>query len=284
MANYRLKAYETFTIREGWLAKALRALHDPKVFQVNYGADALGVGTNMAKSIRYWTRCCGLTEERSNKGTFLTELGQIIYTEDPYVENPFTLFILHCNIARNFEQATSWSVFFNDFDITSFTKSELNSAMMDLLLERTGEGKLPEKSVNEDCGSILSMYCAKETEVKDPEDNKTCPFTSLGLISRNGAVFEKSQPFSTKLTSDVVLYLISDRLAEEGSLQIDDIVDGIDMPGKILNLSRIKVNAYLDELEKQGFVTVNRTAGLDIVYPKNLIDCSDIVRNHYQGF
>ena len=51
----RLKGHETFILREGWLTKGLAAAEkDGTVFSKNSGADALGVGTNMAKAIRYW--------------------------------------------------------------------------------------------------------------------------------------------------------------------------------------------------------------------------------------
>ena len=60
----RLKGHETFILREGWLAKGLKAVSDnPKVFSEYAGADALGVGTNMAKAIRYWLRAGGVTAE-----------------------------------------------------------------------------------------------------------------------------------------------------------------------------------------------------------------------------
>ena len=39
-------------------------------------------------------------------------------------------------------------------------------------------------------------------------------------------------------------------------------------PGRILNLKRMALNEYLDHLEGQGYLTVNRTAGLDMVYLK----------------
>lgn len=41
-------------VKDGF-TKGLNAVHEnPTVFSENSGADALGVGTNMAKSIRYW--------------------------------------------------------------------------------------------------------------------------------------------------------------------------------------------------------------------------------------
>ena len=51
--EYRLKGHESFILRDGWLTKGLRAVfQDSKVFSKFSGADALGVGTNMAKAIR----------------------------------------------------------------------------------------------------------------------------------------------------------------------------------------------------------------------------------------
>lgn len=56
----RLKGHETFILREGWLTKGLAAVEkDGTVFSKNSGADALGVGTNMAKAIRYWMQSAG---------------------------------------------------------------------------------------------------------------------------------------------------------------------------------------------------------------------------------
>ena len=78
--DYRLKGHESFVIREGWLTKGMKAVHDDsKVFSINSGADALGVGTNMAKSIRYWMRVANLTKENVKEGVVLTELGKTIF-------------------------------------------------------------------------------------------------------------------------------------------------------------------------------------------------------------
>ena len=60
--KYRFKGHESFILREGWLNKGLFEIEkDAKVFSENYGADELGVGPNMAKSIRYWLKTMNLT-------------------------------------------------------------------------------------------------------------------------------------------------------------------------------------------------------------------------------
>ena len=70
---------------------------------------------------------------------------------------------------------------------------------------------------------------------------------------------------------------------EHHSLGIDEIVDGENMPGRILNLSRIMVNDCLDKLQDQEYIIIYRTAGLDMVYEKCVIDPEAVVRAYYEG-
>ncbi len=111
--SIRFKGHETFTLREGWLNKGLTAIaENPHVFRENYGADALGMGPNMAKALRYWLRCAGLAEDipkRESKegGMRLSPVGRIVFEGDRYIEDIFTLWLIHCRIAANYSQATA---------------------------------------------------------------------------------------------------------------------------------------------------------------------------------
>lgn len=283
--DYRLKGHESFILRDGWLTKGLRAVSaDAKVFSNNSGADALGVGTNMAKAIRYWLRAAGLINT-TPKGVMLTELGQLIFEKDPFFEDMFSLWLVHVNIARNSGQATSWNVFFNDISVSTFNRKELAS-MMTESIRATYDFQPPERSVADDCSAILQMYSDNEdnNEDRDPEEKKKSPFATLGLLKQieNGQ-FEKTRPAINEIDPLIILYLISDRLAEEKILQIDTVVSANDMAGKILNLSRVAINDYLDILQNAGYITVNRTAGLDVIYPDNLISPIEVVNKHYEG-
>lgn len=107
----QLKGHETFILRDGWITKGLFAVAENRnVFADKSGADALGVGTNMAKAVRYWMKESGLlsTDKKENG---LSNLGKVILEKDPYVEDPFTLWILHVNLAMNAANVTSWYVF-----------------------------------------------------------------------------------------------------------------------------------------------------------------------------
>ena len=285
--KYRLKGHESFILRDGWLTKGIQAVEkNGRVFTKNAGADALGVGTNMAKAIRYWMRTAGVIMDVPQKGVELTELGKAITKYDPYIEDIFTLWILHCNIARNFEQATAWSVFFNQMDVTSaFTREDMFQMEQARILEETGEEEVSERSLRDDCTAILSMYSEKGSQGDDPEDKKVSPFEELGLLSRVAkGKFIKTRPSMKKLDPLVVLFLLLDELNVNGSMLIDHTTDGPNMPGKILNLNRIMVNDFLDELQAKKFILVNRTAGLDIIYPEQCKTRTpvDLLITHYE--
>lgn len=285
--KYRLKGHESFILRDGWLTKGIQAVEkDNGVFSKNSGADALGVGTNMAKAIRYWMRTAGVTRDVPQKGVQLTEIGKTIAKYDPYIEDPFTLWVLHCKIAGNFEQATAWNVFFNKMDLTSaFTRDDMFKMEQELILEETGEEKVSERSLRDDCTAILSMYSEKGDQGDDPEDKRISPFEELGLISRVAkGKYVKTRPIMNKLDPLVILFLIMEELNANGSMQIDYTTDGYNMPGKLLNLNRIIVNDFLDTLQMKKFIIVNRTAGLDIIYPDQSKELTpvDLLTMHYE--
>ena len=265
MANsvFRIKGHESFIPREGWLNKGIHAVaQDRAVFAKGFGADTLGVGTNMAKSIRYWMKAMGLTIDAGGRGVSLSAIGDVIVRNDPYIEDIFTLWVLHTNLARNKELATSWYLFFNEIEVSTFKREELNGMMMDGLLTLTGMEVLPERSVKDDCSAILSMYCPAKEKNSDPEDkNASSPFAQLGLLSALGkGGYEKTRPAVDAIDPLLVYYIFADRLITDGYLSIDEVVQGPNMPGKILNLNRVFLNEYLDTLQSHGHIIVNRTA------------------------
>ena len=283
--DYRLKGHESFVIREGWLTKGMKAVHDDsKVFSINSGADALGVGTNMAKSIRYWMRVANLTKENVKEGVVLTELGKTIFENDPYLEDIFSLWVIHTNIVQNFKLATSWNAFFNLIDVTTFKRDELFTMMRDDIIMLTGDTKLPERSIKDDCAAIIQMYSDSKDSSPDPEDKKRSPFATLGLLREiDNNLYEKCQPAIDQIDPLVILYMIGDTLQEEKAIPIDNIANAENMPGKVLNLNRVAINDYLDRLQNKGYIIVNRTAGLDVIYPDRNLAGLSVLKDHYKG-
>ena len=265
----KLKGHETFALREGWLNKGLAKVDaNPKVFSENYGADALGVGSNMAKAIRYWLKAGKFMEEPPKEGAKLTDIGQIIFKEDKYLEDIFSLWIFHINLAGNEKLATSWYAFFNLINIDEFSKEDLMNILLEKLTPLAEKKAIPERSLRDDISVLLNMYVKEKQQNYDPEENKISPFAQLGLLKKDRNNYIKTQPDKDKLCDDAVLYSLIKffEKKEVDSIGIDELLNSPMSPGRILNLKRMALNEYLDHLEGQGYLTVNRTAGLDTVY------------------
>lgn len=279
----RLKGHETFILREGWLAKGLKAVSDnPKVFSEYAGADALGVGTNMAKAIRYWLRAGGVTAE--SKGEVrLSAMGRLIKEYDAYFEDIFTMWLIHAGIACNAELATSWYVFFNKIGNEEYTKDELCDVLMRELKAYSMQQELPESSVLADVTAIINMYSRDKNVDYDPEEKKASPFSELTLLKRNGITYKKYMPAQEILPDMAVLFLIRRYFENEktDSVSIDTLLKGDMLPGKIYNLNRVALNFYLDKLASDGYIAVNRTAGLDMVYSMSTITPEKVIEKYY---
>ena len=279
----RLKGHETFILREGWLAKGLKAVSDnPKVFSEYAGADALGVGTNMAKAIRYWLRAGGVTAE--SKGEVrLSAMGRLIKEYDAYFEDIFTMWLIHAGIACNAELATSWYVIFNKIGNEEYTKDELCDVLMRELKAYSMQQELPESSVLADVTAIINMYSRDKNVDYDPEEKKVSPFSELTLLKRNGITYKKYMPAQEILPDMAVLFLIRRYFENEktDSVSIDTLLKGDMLPGKIYNLNRVALNFYLDKLASDGYIAVNRTAGLDMVYSMSTITPEKVIEKYY---
>ena len=92
----KFRAHDTFFIRKGWLPKGMRCVaKKPDVFiaKDDNPMDILGIGANMVKALRYWLQAVGLTQEatKGRREQHCTDLGQLIYEHDTYIEELGTL-------------------------------------------------------------------------------------------------------------------------------------------------------------------------------------------------
>lgn len=181
----RFGGHETFPVRDGWLAKGLRLLHeDPEALTSADVADRLGVGRNMAKSIRHWLQVCGLTERPSRKQPFqMTPLAEVIQAHDPFMLEPLTWWALHCNVTIRDHDAATWSWFFGVFGSERFDRM----TCVDQLARHTAlhERRPPSRdTLNRDVLCLLSTYARPVPPTnEDPEEGRDSPFRELGLLT-----------------------------------------------------------------------------------------------------
>lgn len=288
--KYKIKGNESFSIREGWLAKGLFALEENKyVFSEKTAMDKLGVGSKMVKSIKYWLLASHLVEEKREKNAKHSLVptqyfGEIVKKHDPYFEDIFTLWIIHYYITADIEFNTVWSLFFNRFNVTDFTKAAMVDKLVDECNKIYDKGNSLYNSIDSDCGVLLKMYTSSEETVIDPEENLTSPFSELGLVAKGTerSSYMKVKPLYSKLDRLAILYVMTVNLPDDKiSVDIDTLLTQENNVGKVFNLDRNIINEYLDRLRQEGFIELNRTAGLDMVYISKMLSPAEILEIYY---
>lgn len=280
----RLKGNASFTIREGWLAKGMRNVaKNPEVFLLDDATAILGVGSAMVKSIRYWLQTAGLTVEPhvGRRTQSFTEIGQIIMEYDPYFEDMFSLFVVHNNIASNFRMATVWYLLFNHFDTPRFTREIMEASLLATMQEMTS-ADFSLSSFQDDCSVALKTYVADKTKQASPEDNMQCPLAALGLFDKSTKYFERTMPSAEKLHPYAVLYVMLSAMGERTGISLDKLLTEPLNVGKILHLNAYRLNAYLDSLQADGMLNIQRTAGLNMIYPKEGLTLLEVARKYYR--
>ena len=291
--KFKLKGNESFNFREGWLRKGIRCVEEyPTLFSRDDVMEQLGVGSKMVKSIKYWLLASRVCEEKyinngRTRGLYLTEdFGKVINKYDPYFDDIFTLFAIHYQIIKNEALCIVWNIFFNEFAGSDFTKENMASVCSSLLKKRIPQGtSFSESLFLDDCSSVLKMYCSL-SEYEDPEESLQCPLVSLKLLSRSTRsknAYVKTTPSKDLIDKLMVLYVIVSNMPEEkNSVSISELVNDPNNIGHVFNLNRVRTNEYLDQLRITGYLTINRTAGLDMVYLNKNYNPSDILMEYYE--
>ena len=287
----RFRAHETFFIRKGWLGKGIKNIvSDPGVFMGTSGnpMDVLGIGANMVKSLRYWLQTVGLTTEPTygKKEQKLTEYGEVVKKYDPYIEEMGTLWLLHYNLAKNLNDATSWYFFFNEFRLTEFDKDDFVRQLSAYL--RMHNEEVSDRSLEDDYNCIINTYVSRlksNPEKVQPESNIDCPLGELGLLdisNKKNKIYRKACPKKETIPSLIVFAVILDQARGAKEIKISSLQNDKMNVGKIFNLDIITLTSILYDLELLGYLKVIRTAGLDVVKINGDYSFISIVEDYYE--
>lgn len=293
----KFRAHDTFFIRKGWLSKGMRnVIAHPDVFisRENNPMDVLGIGANMVKALRYWLVAVGLTSEPNNgrREQTPTNLGRIVYENDPYFEEMGTLWLLHYQLVRAKDgkdtEATAWWYFFNEFRLSEFTKDEFVT-QINKYLRNSDDGEKPDRTLEDDYNCIINTYVPRiksNPEKAKPESNIDCPLGELGLIdiaNKKAKQHKKSAPKKDTLHPLIVLAVILDQAGGEKQVRISSLQSDNGNIGKAFNLDIISLTALLYKIELLGLIKVVRTAGLDVVDIKTDWGFSQCVEEYYRA-
>lgn len=280
ISKVKMKRHESFSIREGWLAKGLIAVkEDSKVFSASDATDVLGIGTNMVKSLKYWmTATCLIKEE--NKKMVLTDLGNLIDKYDPYLEDIFSWWLIHLNLILNLEDSYVYNLFFNKCTMKTFSKRDVFEHISNNL--RNNKLEFNENILQDEVNMIIKTYSIDE-KVDNPENNFICPLSELNLIKKVDVnTYERMKPEYRNLNYLIIYYLLIKLSEDKDYISIDELLKMDNSPAKLLNLDKNLINEYLDEMKRNDLIIVNRTAGLNMIYFNKKLSFEEIMKEHFE--
>ena len=290
----KFRAHDTFYIRKGWLSKGMKyvvANGDVFVSKTENPMDVLGLGANMVKALRYWLQAVGLTEEpkKGKRSQSLTDLGQLVFENDRYIEELGTLYLLQYKLASNSDDATAWYFFFNEFALAEFGKDEFAEAIQKYIrMTAYGESVAP-RSIYDDFSCIVNTYLPryKSNPAKvSAENNIDCPFGELGFIdvlNKSKKTYKKATPAASSINPWVALAVVAENSSGRQEIPLNELLTAHSNIGKVFNLDSITMLDVLYRIERLGELKINRTAGLDVILLKNQYSFIECVERYYRS-
>jgi hypothetical protein len=291
----RFAGHETFTLRYGWLKKAVDATSDdPLIFTRDDALVSLGVGKNMVRSIRHWGLATGVLEEDieqpNNRGRAIrpSQLGMLLFGPDgldPYLEDPATFWLLHWQLASRPDGPTTWYWAFNHFAETEFTKERLGAGLRDLV-DQAGWKRVAASSLKRDVDCFIRTYVhSRSSRTAVLEDTLDCPLAELGLVQEleSGRLYTFVRDEHPSLTAPAVLYATlqywESAAPQRQTLTFDEVAYRPGSPGRVFKLSENALTEYLEAIEDHTDrgIGYDVTAGLRQLYRRKSVDPTEVL-------
>lgn len=270
--------HEKFVLRYGWLKKGLDALRDnPAIFTQEDAFVTLGVGKNMATSIRFWGLAFGMFqfEDKNHRSLTASKLGLALLADggwDPYLEDIGSLWLLHWQIASNQERGLVWYLVFSRYYDVEFRKPILIEYLRTQLTQRGVE--TTEQMIAREFDVFIHTYVPTKMTQRESEESLNCPLVDLNLLhsTQGDGVYRFAVGAKPSLAAAVFGYALLEFLTEKRSRQrtvtLDECIYSPGSPGQIFKLDENSTIAYLETLESltNGALRLQETAGLRQIY------------------
>ncbi|MBD1381554.1 DUF4007 family protein [Metabacillus arenae] len=264
--------HQSFYLRDRWLNKAIKHLiEDERFFYDKEAFEKIGLGKNMVQSLRFWVVATRVVEEKFNndrkKIHLITPLGNIIYKYDKFIQFRDTASIIHYNLAKEIEPATTWYWFFNKLNEITIKKENLNKSLNDWVVFNEDK-KISIRSLSRDVDCLIKLYTAGQS-ILDPEENIQSPITKINLLKENKGNIIKNSPSIDDVGDTALLYTLIKYAEDQGidNVSVEEIATKKGLWGKIFNLNRATIVNALEKFTNQPKYSIKftRTNNLDTV-------------------
>lgn len=262
--------HESFHIREGWLAKGLRAVQEDRgILRDKSAPIKLGLGRNMVRALQFWLTATGLVRV-DPPGHTLTDFGHIVWQCDPYFEDIGTLWFIQYHLACSEENATAWYWFFNHFAYPDFERETFVTELGRWALAREERNPLAQRTLESEFQVLTRTYLPSGRDYS-PEDGMDSPLAELGLLELlPSKKYRLRPPDLDRLPSLVVLYvLLQEKPGQRRTERQTGLMQALREPfgvGRVFNLGVAPLLETLERLTMQypeWTVRLTRGAGLD---------------------
>ncbi len=264
----RYSGHESFACRYGWLTKVYQLIRrQPDFFQnPDKMMVELGLGKNMAKSLRFWAGAFDLVDDTSARSIkpslFADWLLDSKKGEDPYVEDYQSLWLLHWRLTSTANLAAWHLLLFETPEAES-----LRSRVQERLIQRSESAgrTLAQSTARQHVDIFLSTYAARaSSSANSLEHVLACPLQELGLVSvrsygRADDVVLLERGERPGLAPITLARLIADywrlRAPSDRSLSLASLMLDVASPGLVL---RMEEEALAESIEAmvQEFPTI----------------------------
>lgn len=187
-AAERYSGHESFACRYGWLIKIYRlVLENPQQFQnLDDIMLALGLGKNMAKSLRFWAGAFDLVADTSARTISCTPFADWLLDPeagvDSYLEDPRSLWLLHWRVTA-MAGLGAWQLLFFETPETEMLRSRVSERLAQRAAS-TGR-PLAANTLKQHIDIFLSTYASRPARSANVlEHVLACPLQELALVER----------------------------------------------------------------------------------------------------
>jgi hypothetical protein len=267
-ASLTFSGHETFILRSNWLKKAYDLLQErPDLFFLEEAFVRLGVGKNMAQSIRFWGRACNVFESlESGAGHRATWLGEALLDDthgwDPFLVTPTSGWLLHWQIVSRPTAAFTWYYTFNMLRRGEFTASQLAQQIVQNVAQLGGKPPSP-ATIGRDIDCMLRCYLRPDTAQLGSaiEDALHCPLHELDLLQPlpGQPAYRLVSGARPDLPDQLVAFaaLQQARALGRATVAFNELAYGERSPGRLFRLDE---DALLSRLLRFETVTRSRAA------------------------
>ena len=212
--NYVVGHFGGFPLRLSWLPRMVQRYRETGKVPANLETVAcdLGVGKNMAKSMRAWGRVSGVLDDTGE----ITRLGNRLFVDyDPFLERPESIAFLHWKIAANVDRSSAVAWAFNCILEGHFSTDDAIDNFVQHL-SSTAAATYSKGTVRGDVEAVIRMHTHDANGVNEDVGDRF--FAQMGLLAegksnRRGLHMRSWEKSRAHVTERVVEHALLSSLA-----------------------------------------------------------------------